>query len=389
MNTFNRAIIAAVKGCLAVLAALLLFLPSAHAADDLTAAARELARKTSAAAKADPVSLSWRNLSSLDSAEFARTRAAFEAGLQDAGVRINPASALPLRITVSENAAQFLLVAEFQNEVSIAAWKRTGPAKLATPGLSLQSKLLLEQDDPILDATPIGDAVLVLSPSKVALGDRSVAIASAKPWPRDLRGRVRVTGDAFHVYLPGVACTGGVTPSLHMECRNSDEPWVLDSGQSLLLAAFAPGRNFFDGHIVTQTGARKTMSPFYSAAAVDQQGRKQWLLAMLDGRTQLSDATFEPVASVASWGSDIVALGVPCGNGAQVLATRPGDGTDSDAVQAFTISDHTAVPLTPPVPFAGPVTALWPASANTAIAVTHDLNTGKYAAYVLTLSCGS
>jgi hypothetical protein len=378
-----------VKGCLAVLAALLLFLPSAHAADDLTAAARELARKTSAVAKADPVSLSWRNLSSLDTAEFARARAAFEAALQDAGIRINPASAQPLRITVSENTAQFLLVAEFQNEVSIAAWKRTGSPKLATSGLSLQSKLLWEQEDPILDAAPIGDAVLVLSPSKVALGDRSVAIASAKPWPRDLRGRLRVTGDAFHVYLPGVACAGGVTPSLHMECRNSDEPWVLDSGQSLLLAAFAPARNYFDGHIVTQTGARKTIAPFYSVAAVEQQGRKQWLLAMLDGRTQLSDAAFETVAGIAPWGSDIAALDARCGSGSQVLATRPEDGTDPDAVQAFTISDHTPLPLTPPVPFAGPVTALWPASPNTAIAVTHDPNTGKYAAYVLTLSCGS
>ena len=37
----------------------------------------------------------------------------------------------------------------------------------------------------------------------------------------------------------------------------------------------------------------------------------------------------------------------------------------------------------------GPVTALWPSSGSAAIAVVRDLETGKYAAYLITLACGA
>ena len=61
--------IAAVKGWLAVLSALLLFpVTDAQAADDLNGAARELGRKTVAfAGRGETLSIAWRNLSSLNS----------------------------------------------------------------------------------------------------------------------------------------------------------------------------------------------------------------------------------------------------------------------------------------------------------------------------------
>ncbi len=65
------AMIAGVKGS-AVLSALLILLPwDARAADDMAGAVRELARKTVAlAGRGEPVSVTWRNLSSLGIRRF-------------------------------------------------------------------------------------------------------------------------------------------------------------------------------------------------------------------------------------------------------------------------------------------------------------------------------
>jgi hypothetical protein len=72
-----------------------------------------------------------------------------------------------------------------------------------------------------------------------------------------------------------------------------------------------------------------------------------------------------------------------------VLATRPGDGTEPDAIQAFSWAERTAAPVTAPANFSGPVTALWTSGGASALAVVRDLTTGRYAAYVITLACGS
>ena len=231
--------IAAVKECHAVLSALLFLIPpAAHAAEDVTGAARELARRTAAFGRAEPASVSWRNISSLGAAELAQARAAFESALQEAAGRNGPSSALSIRITLSQNPTHYLLIEEAQagedhlveRQVWIAAWKRTGEARPAAPGMSLQSKRVWEQDEQILDAASLGDALLVLSPSKVTLRGQTAALP-VKSWPRDLRGHLRVTAGAFQIFLPGVTCAGTAEPSLHLECRNSDEPWVLEVGQ--------------------------------------------------------------------------------------------------------------------------------------------------------------
>ena len=116
--------------------------------------------------------------------------------------------------------------------------------------------------------------------------------------------------------------------------------------------------------------------------------RPLWLLAILDGRTQIFDAWLETVGAIASWGSDIAGTEASCGGGSQVLATRPGDAGEPDAIQAFAIVNRAAAALTAPAEFAGPVTALWPSSATSALAVERDPLTGRYAAYVITVVCG-
>jgi hypothetical protein len=163
---------------------------------------------------------------------------------------------------------------------------------------------------------------------------------------------------------------------------------VLESGsRGILLANFAPERNYFDGHVVSQDGSRRTVPPFYAAAAGEDSSGTFWFLSLLDGQTGMFNAGFEPVGAVPAWGSDIVGISAPCAGGSQVLATRPGDANEPDAIQAFSIVNRAANSLTAPLAFGGPVTALWPATAAAALAVASDPATGKYAAYLVTLAC--
>jgi len=134
-----------VKGCHAVLSALLVFIPiAARAADDGSGAARELARKTATlAGRGEPVSLAWSNLSSMGFSELAQARSAFEAALREAGCRISDIGpTADARITLSENRTQYLLVEEIRKgedrQVWIASWKRTGIASKTSAGVTLE-----------------------------------------------------------------------------------------------------------------------------------------------------------------------------------------------------------------------------------------------------------
>jgi hypothetical protein len=398
--------IAGVKGS-AVLSALLILLPwDAWAADDMAGAVRELARRTAAfAGRGEPVSVSWRNLSTLASGDFNQARTIFEGAVREAGGRVSENSDRPgglsypvdARLTLSGNVSQFLLVEEARKgddrQVWIASWKR--PAPTAAPAgstLSLEKKLIWEQAEQILDVVMLAGDVLVLSPSGVTLHGSRQEDARLTPlgaWPRDLRGHLRVNGGGFQAYLPGMACIGGSAPSLTMECHPSDEPWTLDEGgRGVLLAGFTPGRNHFDGRVSTSNGAHKTLAPFFSAASAEESGRPYFLLAMLDGRTEIFDAALDPVGSVVLWGSDLAGTEAHCGGGSQVLATKAGEGREPDAIRAFGLVSRTPVALSAPLDLPGPVTALWSLGGNAALAVVNDLAAGRYQAYVITVNCG-
>jgi hypothetical protein len=398
--------IADVMGWSAVLTALLFLLPKeARAADDLGSAARELARKTAAfAGRGESIAPTWRNLSSLPAVDLAQARALFEAALRESGVRaIEGPAPIEARLTLSENQSQYLLVVEArkgeERQTFIASWKRSPAASNVPAGtVMLDRKLLLEQTEPILDVAVTPSAMLVLSPAKLtlyALHDgraeerQSIALSPSRPWPRDPRAHLTLTGTSLRAFLPGTLCTGTIEPTLTLECHASEELWTIDSGsRAVLLAAFAPGRNYFDGRIVTQTGARKTVPLFFTAGAVEEQGRPYWLLTLTDGRTQIFDANFDPAGVIPNWGSDLAATSARCGTGTQILATRPGDARDADSIRAYSLVNRMPVPLTAQVELPGPVTALWSANGISAVAVVHDLATGRYAAYLFTVICG-
>src|SRR5271157_6362795 len=140
--------IAAVKRWPAVFCALPFFIPpGAHAAEDLNGAAHDLARQTATfAGPGEPVSVEYRNISSLGAAEFGQARSAFEAALKEAGLRVSDvAPVAELRLTLSENQSQYLLVEEArrgdERQVWMAAWKRAAPAAAALPGVALDRRL--------------------------------------------------------------------------------------------------------------------------------------------------------------------------------------------------------------------------------------------------------
>jgi hypothetical protein len=397
--------IASVKGWYAAVSALLLLASGAWADDDLNSAVATLARKSAAfAGRGEAIALSYRNVSSLGPVELGQIRDTFEAALREAGAQTSDSTAaVEARISLSENASRYLLVEEARKgddrQVWIASWTRSAAPLTKSGAISLDRKQVWRQPDPILDIVFPPAGMLVLSPSRMSLYARandgwelrqSVPLAPAKPWPRDLRGRIHINGAAFQTFLPGMSCSGNTEPALSMECRAGEAPWVLESGShALMLANFAASRNYFDGRIVTQSGVRKTVAPFYSAASVESAGRVLWLMTQTDGRTILADSSFDSLGAVASWGSDIVGVDSQCGPASQVFATRAADAGETDAIQSYAIAGASAAPVTGPTLFPGPVTALWPSGPAAALAVARDLASGEYVAYVVTISCGS
>jgi hypothetical protein len=387
--------IAAVMGRFAAIAALGLSAAAwGWAADDLSGAARELARKTVAfAGRGEPVVVKWHNVSSLGSAELAQARTAFETALRDSGNRAADTATVEAQLTLSDNQSQYLIVEEVRKgddrQVWIAGWKRSAPASV--PGVIMEKLLLWEQTDPILDVVPNGNELVVLSPHRVTLrgerGSQTAAITSIRPWPRDLRGRLRLIPAGFKVHLPGVTCSGTFEPALTLDCRGIDEPWTLDAlSRGVLLANFAAARNYFDGRVVSPAGVRKTVPAFYTIAGIEDQGRTHWVATLVDGRTQILDAAFETAGTIPSWGSDVAAVECRC---AQLLSTKPGDAREPDELRAWSIVNRTAVSVAPPLEMPGPVTALWSLSGAEAIAVVRDLATGRYAAYLIKVACGA
>jgi hypothetical protein len=376
---------------------LLLVVPATHAADDLPTAARELASRTAAFLGGRVPSETWRNRSGLPDSELDRARREFHAVLP--GPDPTPNGSSEIRLTLSENTSQYLLIEEAhageESQTWIVSWSRATPSASPSPGLTLDRKLVWEQDEPILDLAVWDTSLLVLSPSRLALYQRQgtqwsllrqIALPLPQIWPRDPRARLRRTGSHLEIFLPEAACQGDTVPSLSLDCHPSSDPWVLDSGTRSLLLAYFTRRNYFDGRVVLQEGNRKTVPPFYSAAALEQPGGTSWLLALTDGQTQLFNPSWDPIAAIPNWGSDLVTL-ITCAAAPQILAARSGDNTQPDALQTFSIATGSVIPTSAPLPFAGPITALWPAPPSSALAVVFDPTAHKYRAYAVTLSC--
>jgi hypothetical protein len=346
---------------------LLLMIAVVARADTLDEAVAALAKKVFARLESSETArVTSRNISSLPAAEAAKIQTAFTRALQR---RVRNPMQVEIALTISENVRGHLLVAEIRREiettVEMAEFQAAPPAAPVRAQVAIESKLLWEQETPILDLALLADSMLVLDTAgliRYERRERNWERASGVELPvavRDPRGRLETNGDSITVHEPGMTCTVPMKMTAPPECE--------DGGR------FKSARNTQDLH--------DWRYEFFASAELGG----DTLLAELDGRTRVYDAAHTPQAVFDGWGSDFAMI--PACGGRHVAVTGASDAAASDSITLYDLVNRVPVRASEPVELPGSVTALWPAGEG-AIAVVRNLSTEKYAAYSLALDCG-
>ena len=409
--------------------ALLTLAMSARAAD-WSGPEQQLARKIVAVTGPGAVALTVENRSSLGRRDRDIIQNGLRSALEGLGMRFVKAeqAAATVSISLSENPASYVWVAEIRQGagevavVMVSAPRAEGSmAPHESVPLSLHKISLWSQDDPILDASVLEEnagptRIAVLGAEKLALyglqagkwqQEQAVGIVHARPWPRDLRGRLIPAKDhLLDVYLPGVICRSSSAAPLTLNCRETDDPWplvpaglsggtfsVFPSAGSTSVAIpqlgafYTPTRNFFTGALTPGVGKLTTVPKFYSAGLLPREKYSLWLFAATDGHVHLIDGVSDQVTRL-DWGSDLTSVKTSCGAGWQVLATSSDEG-NGDSVRAYEFPDRDAVAVSSAVDFSGGVIrALWTeAKGDAAVAVVRNRETGSYEAFRLAVAC--
>ena len=349
--------------------------------------------------------LTFQNLSALTPSEVAAIRVPLETQLRAGGVQLRDAasSASEIKVTLSENVREWLIVAEVRlgldAKVVMVTVDKGGAGAMARAGsaMVLRKSFLISQSDPILDAAIVDWAstrsLLLLTRSSLGVYawttgrwtlQQSFPITHGAPFPADLRGRIVTAQDhLFDVYLPGVGCSSSASAPLTMNCRDTDDPWPL-GGQK---AFFNSARNYFTGILVPGVGAQ--LPPFFSAATLPRVNYTLWLFNGVDGQVRVYDSVeLRTIPNTHDWGSDMVSLKSACGIGTQLLVSAAGDDTAADSLHVFEMVDREPNEVAAQSAMDGPITALWPsADAGSATAVVRNLQTGQYDAYNITIAC--
>jgi hypothetical protein len=379
-------------------------------AQNFTGVEEQLAGKIVAAAGAKTMNLEVINRSSLSAAAVDEIRRNLLTRLATLGARFVGAAqaSASVRVSLSENLQSYLWVAEIQQgagprAVVIVCLPRTAPLSIESQltTMVLHKTFLWSQQERILDVAVIDGnpaSMLVLDTNGLAMYrsqdgrwqlEQSQLIAHTRPWPRDLRGRLVLGSDKEHffdVYLPGVHCRSSASTA--MTCGDSDEPWPLAADFAILNAPFTASRNYFSGALSPPVGRLTSAPAFYSAAPVVRDQSTWWLLAAVNGKVHLLDGATDQVVDKSGWRSEIAGVRSGCGSGQQILASGSGDGR-SDTVRAFEVIGREFVTVSAGLELNGSITALWAESGGAnAVIVEQNLETGRYEAFRLTLTCG-
>jgi hypothetical protein len=369
----------------------------------LVVAAGELVEQVlSRSGSPSAIAVTFQNLSTLPGEAQETVQNAVFSGFRNAGARlVKPEMALAeVEIFFSEDWQGYLWIALIhEGSSSQMVMKRLPrperPLTVRAPALTLRKRSVWQQDSPILDFFEDHQNLVVLEPDQVSLyvndsgqwrGRYTLFINHLQSWPRDLRGRLKVSNGQITAFLPGTLCTGPLSPP-SLDCRASDDPWQLDQGQ--LVAFYSPRRNFFNG-ILAGAGAGASVIPFFSAASWSSGDQRQWLFTGTDGRARFYQGDLStPAAVFNAWGSNLAYVHSNCGSGWQLLISAPSDTSLPDSLQAVEIVGRAAQPGSAPIDVAGTVLALWPSgnSNDSANAVIYSPSSGKYEAVVLTVTC--
>jgi hypothetical protein len=391
---------------------------------------QQLARKIVAVTGVRAVELKVDNRSSLGKRDTEIIQNGLRSALQGLGVHFarEEQAAASVAISLSENPESYVWVAEIRQNagdvtvVMVSAPRPESSTLLSHESvpLSLRKVSLWTQAEPILDVAVLEESttptrIAVLDAENVSLyrqqsgkwqQEQVLGIVHARPWPRDLRGRLIPARDhLLDIYLPGVVCRSTAGSPVSINCRETDDPWPLVpsalSGGAFAAfptamatsvaipavgAFYASTRNFFTGVLTPGIGKLTTVSKFYSAALLPREKYLLWLFAGTDGHVRMVDDVSDQVSKL-NWGSDLASVKTPCGAGWQVLTTNP-DEAGGDSVRAYEFPDRDPVAVSAAIDFPGAITALWTeAKSDTAIAVARNRETGSYDAFRLAISC--
>jgi hypothetical protein len=387
-----------------------LLLTSVSLAQSWSAPAAQLAGNIAEISGPGTAHLSYRNASSLAASQFQDFTRELENGLRGRGLRlVTGGAAVDVSVTASENDRGYVFVAQVQQgrDMRTALVMTPRQSSSLSPGggavVTLKKALLVEQDEPILDALVLDangtpSQLILLGTAHVSAlkrsGDQwlpqsSYELQPARPIPLDARGRlVPATGHAFDAYLPGTVCSSTSTSPVVMSCRAADDPWPIGEQQS---AFFNGARNFFSGVLSPGLGSQANVEAFYSAVVLPRPGYALWVFTGVDGRVRLADgkdvSTIRANAASREWGSDIASVN-GCGRGPLILATGDGDATVTDTIRGYEMPDREPVAVSAAIDMPGPITALWAQpDRRSAVAVVRALATGKYNAYTVSVTC--
>lgn len=408
---------------------LFVILGPALQAADWSAPEQQLARKIVAVTGPGAVALTVENRSSLGRRNSEVVQNGLRAALEQLGLRfVKPEqAAATVTIWLSENPTSYVWVAQViqsqaEAAVVMVSVPRSGSLTVAHDSMpmTLRKTMLWTQDTPILDVTVLEESatptrIATLDAEKVSIyrwqggkwqEEQALEIAHAKPWPRDLRGRLIPAKDhLLDVNLPGVTCHSNAAVPLTLNCRETDDPWPMvapglvgnvsvfpgagPESKAVIPAMagfFASTRNFFTGVLTPAVGKFTNVSKFYSAAVLPRDKYTLWLFAGTDGQIHMVDGMNDQSAKF-DWGSSIGSMKTACGAGWQVLATSRGE-RSGDWVRAYEFPDRDPVAVSAPADFPGAVTALWTeAKGESAIVVVKDQDTGSYEAFRLAVAC--
>jgi hypothetical protein len=367
-------------------------------ADSLEDAARALARRVAASLHGGPVTCTTQNRSSLNATEFASVSAAFVDELQRQGVKlITIDSGTPVSFTVTQNPTGYLAVVQLQRKEnpetlfeSLGSVK--GIAEPASPfSLELHRELLFVQDTPILDMEFDSNSTtaFVLGPQDLSTYGRQPdhwALSSSERLPRHQaparieRGFLGFGTDMASAEFSDELC------QIYSPSGDARKGWHCEKNATAIRVRGVS----WGGSESKKRGA------WLSAAQFEVDKKTRLVMTGPDGLARLYEDGSEPVASFSGWGGEIASLRSGCGRGWQLLVTGSTDWTRPDAIQAVEVKDRRAVPMSAAMEFPGPIVALHTPGTRgvdpsqptaQAFAVDHNLQTGRYEAYLLSINC--
>jgi len=254
---------------------------------------------------------------------------------------------------------------------------------------ALALRTLIARHDPMLDVVESGDSLVVLGPESVALYSRADAIDGARPvssapithtrpWPRDLRGVLRIDGDRYDAFLPGVICHGTLHP-LTASCLDDNAAWPVDLESDGMM----PSRNYF----ATPEGLI-----FYAAASLAIQGWVQgwpkWLVVDGAGGLAFLD-DHRRVISRGEPADDVARLESRCSVFPFVLTVGSSTPlTAREGVRLRTVLSGLTLVNIDEVTFAGAVTALWARPSSRGVtAIVRQADGSRYEAHQISVAC--